>query len=207
MSAPNGSTNGSISSKILALMKELTTIIKGMDTLENVEDQALLNRSLYRSMDGLTVLKCQLLQLQVSLLSRPTFSSPTQEYEDLTLTPPHTSDKTSSSTSILGKKRSRTDSLDDLTQELSTSSSTKKGTQVNRPSANIFAGILKFPCSDGVKRETYYTSCQNSLTNLHTYLTSHDQNLQTGPKTTSQQQWKGSKMGYSSTRNMNALKS
>lgn len=65
MSASGYSTNLSISSKILNMLQEITTIIKDLDTLKKKEDQAQLNRLLYRSMDSLTVLKCQLLQLQV----------------------------------------------------------------------------------------------------------------------------------------------
>jgi len=206
MSVNNGSTSGSISSKTVALMKELITIIKGMDTLENADDQVKLNRSLYRSMDALTVLKCQLLQVQVSLLSRPTFSNETPEYEDLTLTPPRTSAKTSSSTSILGKRKSRPDSKEDPTPESSTSFSTKKATQVNLPSASSYAGISKYPCSDGARLGTYYTSCQNSLTNLHTFLTCHDQNLKTGHETTSPQPWKGSRTVFSLIPNTSARK-
>lgn len=207
MSVQTYSTSTSISSKTLLILEEITSTIKALVILSKNEDLQVLNRSLYRSMDSLVVLKCQLLQLQVSLLSSPTYSSPTLVCEDLTMTDLPISEKTSSSTSIPGKKRSRPVSPVNLTQEPSTSSLTRQETQVNLPSANTCAGITKYLCSDGVKLAIYYTSCQNSLTNLHTFLTYHDLSLQTGQKTIYPQQWKESKMGFSSTRNMNALKS
>jgi len=206
MSATPSSTSGFISSKIQSELAEIIIIIKDMDILKNEGDQAELNRLLYRSMDSLTVLKCQLLQHQVSTHLKPTCLKRIQELEDRITTARPTSEKTSSSTSILGKKRSRPVSPVALTPEQSTSSSTQMETQVNLPSASTCAGITKYPCWDGEKQATYYTSCQNSLTNLHTYLTSHDQNLKTGQKTTRPLQWKALKTDYSSTPNTNAPK-
>jgi len=72
MSVNVSSTNIYISSKIQLLMEEIIIIIKGMDILLQNQDQGIYKRSLYRAMDQLVELKCQLLQLQVSSLSKIT---------------------------------------------------------------------------------------------------------------------------------------
>jgi len=200
------SISGSISWKTLFIMEEITYIIKAMATLGSNDELAELNRSLYRSIDKLTELKCNLLQQQVLMLSKHTSSKPKVEFVDLTTTEAPTSEKTSSSTSILGKTKSKPSSKDRSTQDKSIALSILKETPVNQPSANTCAGIVKYLYSDGAKLVTYYISCQNSLTNLHTFLTYHDQNLKTGQGMTSQRQWRELKMAFSSTRNMNAAK-
>lgn len=207
MSANQSSTNGSINSKILLIMEEITSTTKALDILSQNEDRAALNRLLYRSMDQLVVLKCQLLQLQVSLLSRPTSSSQNPVSEALTTTDQPTSEKTSSSTSIPGKMKSRPQSPVDLTQEPSTSSLTRRETQVNLHSVNTWHGTTKSPFSDGAAQVTcciWFPKCQIDPLIYSIY---HVQNPTIGEETTYQQQWKESKTDYSSIRNMNAAKS
>jgi len=70
MSVNVSSTNIYISSKIQQLMEEIITIIKAMDISLKSEDLGPYKRSLYRSMDQLTELKCNLLQQQVSSISK-----------------------------------------------------------------------------------------------------------------------------------------
>lgn len=207
MSVNPSSTNGSINSKILLIMEEIISTTKALDTLSQNEDRVALNRLLYRSMDQLVVLKCQLLQLQVSLLCKPTSSNPSPVFEDLTTTDLPMSEKTSSSTSTPGKTKSRPPSPVDLTQEPSTSSLTRKETQVNLPSANTWHGTTKSLSLGGGVREISSTSSPKCPTDKPTFLTSLVPNHKTGGRMTSPPQWKELKMGYSSTRNMNALKS
>lgn len=207
MSANLSSTSGSINSKILLIMEEIISITKALDILSSNEDRAQLNRLLYRSMDQLVVLKCQLLQLQVSLLSKPTSLNPSPVFEDPILTDQPTSEKTSSSTSIPGKMKSRPPSPVDLTQEPSTSSWTRKETQVNPHSVNTWHGTIKSQSLDGDVLETSCILPLKCLTVLPIYLTSHVLNPKTGVVTISLQRWKESKTDYSSTPNMNAPKS
>jgi len=67
MSANQPLTSSYISLKIQLLMEEIITIIKDMDMSSLRSDQS---RLLYRSTDQLTELKCALLQLKVSQLSK-----------------------------------------------------------------------------------------------------------------------------------------
>lgn len=206
MSVPPSSTSSSISSKILLITEEITSTIKALVILSKNEDLQQLNRLLYRSMDSLVVLKCQLLQQQVSLLSSPMYSRQKPESEDLGMTDLPISEKTSSSTSTPGKPKLKRKLKEKSTPEQSTSLSTTKETLVNLHSANICVGITKHQFWDGEGLVTFCTWCQRCQTKQHTYLISLDQSHKIGEKTTSLPLWRESKMGYSSTRNMNALK-
>lgn len=187
-------------------MEEIISTTKALDILSQSEDRGALNRLLYRSMDQLVVLKCQLLQLQVSLLSKPTSSNPSPVFEDLITTDLPTSEKTSSSTSTPGKTKSRPPSPVDLTQEPSTSSLTRKETQVNLPSVNTWHGTTKSLSLGGAAQVISSTSSPKCPTDKPTSLTSLVPNHRIGGRMTSPPQWKELKMGFSSTRNMNALK-
>jgi len=180
MSAPTSSTSSSISLKIQLILEEIISTIKALDILSKNEDRQILNRSLYRSMDSLVVLKCQLLQQQVYKLSNLTSSKPSPEFVDLTQTDLPISETTLSSTCIPGKTILNDKSKDVPIQEQSTSLLTDEEILVNPHSANICAGISKYLFLGGEKQVTCYIWCPNCLTEMPIFLTSPAQNLKTG---------------------------
>jgi len=195
MSAPDYSTNSSISSKILALMDEITSTIKDMDTSDKKEDLATLNRWLYRSMDSLTVLKCQLLQLRVSQLSNRIASNQTPVSVVPSTTEPATSEKTSSSTSTRGKKKLKRKSPPSPIRVPLTCSLTDEEILVNLHFVNTCIGITKSPFWVGDAPAIYSILSASYRTAKHIYLTSRDPNLTIGHAMTLLLLWKESRMG------------